>query len=74
MEQSVEGRCNDAYAFCGIKDRLYPDRRPMGFPFDRFPATGVDTLAQFITPNMRVQDVTVKFTDRVERNPKNKSK
>ncbi|GLV31116.1 Prophenoloxidase 2 [Carabus blaptoides fortunei] len=66
VEQNIEGRCNDAYAFCGIKDRLYPDRRPMGFPFDRIAAAGVDTMAQFLTPNMRVQDVNIKFNDTVE--------
>ncbi|XP_023012800.2 phenoloxidase 1 [Leptinotarsa decemlineata] len=67
VEQTVEGNCNQGYSFCGIKDKLYPDRRPMGYPFDRQPRNGVDTLQQFLTPNMRVQDVVVKFTNRVFR-------
>jgi len=27
--------CSTAYSFCGLKDKLYPDRRTMGYPFDR---------------------------------------
>ncbi|CAG9864099.1 unnamed protein product [Phyllotreta striolata] len=67
VEQDVSGVCNDADSFCGIKDRLYPDRRSMGYPFDRQPRTGVDTLRQFLTPNMRVQDVNIRFTNRTFR-------
>lgn len=60
----MEGQCNDAYSFCGLKDKLYPDRRPMGYPFDRMPRDGVDNLQQFLSGNMRVQDVTIRFTER----------
>ncbi|CAH1101426.1 unnamed protein product [Psylliodes chrysocephalus] len=67
VDQDVSGICNDADSFCGIKDRLYPDRRSMGFPFDRQPRTGVDTLRQFLTPNMRVQDVVIKFSNKTFR-------
>ncbi|KAF5280175.1 hypothetical protein FQR65_LT15038 [Abscondita terminalis] len=62
--------CNDASSYCGIKDRLYPDRRSMGYPFDRLPRDGVSTLQQFLTPNMRVQDVNIKFNNRILRRPK----
>ena len=72
VDQKIEGVCNDAGSYCGIKDKLYPDRRSMGYPFDRMPRTGVDTLQQFLTPNMRVQDVTVKFSNRTVR-PKQRS-
>ncbi|XP_054723107.1 hemocyanin B chain-like [Uloborus diversus] len=27
--------CTDAVSYCGAKDQLFPDRRAMGFPFDR---------------------------------------
>jgi tyrosinase len=27
--------CNDSHVFCGIRDKKYPDKRSMGFPFDR---------------------------------------
>ncbi|KAF2892247.1 hypothetical protein ILUMI_13924, partial [Ignelater luminosus] len=64
VNQDSSGPCDDASSYCGIKDRLYPDRRSMGYPFDRMPRDGVDTLEQFLTPNMRVQNVTINFTNR----------
>lgn len=70
VQQDMVGPCNDAESYCGIKDRLYPDRRSMGYPFDRMPRDGVDTLQQFLTGNMRVQDVSIRFTDRVVTRPR----
>ncbi|XP_044757267.1 phenoloxidase 1-like [Coccinella septempunctata] len=67
VEQNVTGTCSDAYSFCGLKDRLYPDRRSMGYPFDRMPREGVRTLQQFLTSNMRVQDVVIQHTNRTVR-------
>ncbi|XP_049822107.1 phenoloxidase 1-like [Aethina tumida] len=64
VNQDESGVCNDAGSYCGIKDKLYPDRRSMGYPFDRLPRQGVDTLQQFLTGNMRVQDVSIKFENR----------
>lgn len=69
IDQDLVGTCNQAAAFCGIRDRKYPDRRPMGYPFDRVPRTGVDTLNSFLTPNMKAQDVRVVFTDTVRPRP-----
>lgn len=37
----------------------------MGFPFDRLPREGVVTLKEFLTQNMAVQDVTIRFTERI---------
>jgi hypothetical protein len=65
VNQDLAGTCNDAASYCGIRDRLYPDRRAMGYPFDRLGRQGADTLASFMTPNMRSQDVSVVFNDRV---------
>ncbi|KAL0868111.1 hypothetical protein ABMA27_008747 [Loxostege sticticalis] len=59
--QDTVGSCNDAASYCGLRDRKYPDRRAMGFPFDR-PAQA-PSLSAFIRPNMAVQPVTVEFTD-----------
>jgi len=67
--QDESGICNDSAVFCGLKDKKYPDRRSMGFPFDRMPRDGVRTLQQFLTPNMKVQDVSIKFNDRTIRRP-----
>ncbi|XP_030760912.1 phenoloxidase 1-like [Sitophilus oryzae] len=64
IQQDVSGQCNDSYSYCGLKDKLYPDKRSMGYPFDRMPRDGVDTLQQFLTPNMRVQDISIVFENR----------
>ncbi|KAJ8961009.1 hypothetical protein NQ318_020314, partial [Aromia moschata] len=64
VDQSIDGQCNDAYSYCGIRDKLYPDRKSMGYPFDRQPRDGVRSLQDFLTPNMRVKDVTIKFENR----------
>ncbi|XP_046384943.1 phenoloxidase 1-like [Ischnura elegans] len=60
------GECAKSASFCGIRDKKYPDRRSMGYPFDRMPPSGVDTLQQFLTPNMAVTDVRIVFTNRTE--------
>ncbi|XP_019754719.2 phenoloxidase 1 [Dendroctonus ponderosae] len=64
INQDASGQCNDADSYCGIKDKLYPDRRSMGYPFDRMPRNGVDSLQQFLTSNMRVQDVSIQFLNK----------
>lgn len=61
----VDGQtCDDASSYCGIRNARYPDARPMGYPFDRIPRDGVNTLQQFLTPNMVAQDVRIRFSDR----------
>lgn len=62
MDQPASSGCQKAHSYCGIRDRLYPDRRPMGFPFDRMPRDGVNTLREFMTPNMGVLDVQIRHT------------
>lgn len=57
--------CKDAASYCGLRDRKYPDARAMGYPFDRQPRAGVETLAQFLTGNMAVTEVTIRFTDTI---------
>ncbi len=64
VEQNLSGQCSDAASYCGVRDRKYPDRKAMGYPFDRFPRPGVDALAQFLTPNMRVQEINIVLNDR----------
>ncbi|XP_059616952.1 phenoloxidase 2 [Phlebotomus argentipes] len=63
VEQDLVGTCNDAFSFCGVRDRLYPDRRPMGFPFDRLPRQGSDRLNTFLTPNMFTANVSIFSND-----------
>ncbi|XP_073819928.1 phenoloxidase 2-like [Musca autumnalis] len=57
--------CGDAYSFCGLKDKLYPDRRTMGFPFDRrLPGTTLTALTSSFT-NLMKTDVKIIFNDQV---------
>ncbi|NP_001295992.1 phenoloxidase 2-like [Musca domestica] len=60
VDQTLVGACSDAASYCGVRDRLYPDRRAMGYPFDRLPRQGVDRLVQFLTPNMSIVDVSIR--------------
>ncbi|XP_039950679.1 phenoloxidase 2-like [Bactrocera neohumeralis] len=65
VEQQLVGSCSDAASYCGVRDRLYPDRRPMGYPFDRLSRAGADRLVNFLTPNMSIVDVVVRHDNRV---------
>lgn len=65
MEQEESTGCKDAVSFCGLRDRKYPDARPMGYPFDRRPRAGVETLPQFLTGNMAVTEITIRHADSV---------
>lgn len=73
VQQSADCKnCSiDASSYCGLRDGKYPDKRSMGFPFDRMPRTGVDILKQFLTPNMAVTDVRIFHNDRTEPPPAN---
>jgi tyrosinase len=53
--------CNDNYVFCGIKDKLYPDERSMGFPFDRTFDKNL-FLQDFVASYDNMQKVGVKIT------------
>lgn len=65
VEQDVNGACSEASAYCGIRNRLYPDKRNMGFPFDRPSATDDKVLTAFLLPNMKVADCKIIFTDEI---------
>ncbi|XP_030368851.1 uncharacterized protein LOC115619960 [Scaptodrosophila lebanonensis] len=65
VNQQLVGICSDAASYCGVRDRLYPDRQAMGFPFDRLPRAGADRLVNFLTPNMSIVDVTIRHDNRV---------
>ncbi|XP_021182404.1 phenoloxidase 1 [Helicoverpa armigera] len=62
--------CVEASSFCGLKDRKYPDRRAMGFPFDR-PSSTATNIEDFILPNMGLQDITIRLSNTTEPNPRN---
>nr|CCA94928.1 hemocyanin subunit g [Mastigoproctus giganteus] len=53
--------CADAVSYCGALDHKYPDKRPMGFPFDR---PVVDKTEEELTAhvsNLHRTDVKIKF-------------
>ncbi|KAL7300488.1 hypothetical protein TKK_0006490 [Trichogramma kaykai] len=62
----TESSCTSAATLCGLQNRKYPDSRPMGFPFDRPSPTNVARIDQFLTPNMMLQPITVRFSDTVK--------
>ncbi|XP_015923309.1 hemocyanin A chain [Parasteatoda tepidariorum] len=53
--------CNDALSYCGVMDEKYPDKRAMGYPFDR--TITAESHAEFLQPNMKVSNITVRFQD-----------
>ncbi len=59
------GKCDDASSYCGVRDSKYPDKQPMGYPFDRLPRTNVLRLKEFLTPNMNIQDIAIRFSERI---------
>ncbi|XP_030032401.1 phenoloxidase subunit 1 isoform X2 [Manduca sexta] len=63
IEQDLVGSCNDAASYCGIRDRKYPDKQAMGYPFDRKMANDAATLSDFLRPNMAVRDCSIQFSD-----------
>jgi hypothetical protein len=56
----VDGKCG-SMSYCGKKDAAYPDKRLMGYPFDR-PWTGgiVATIQAPTNTSMAIRPVTVK--------------
>jgi hypothetical protein len=53
-------------SFCGVRDAAYPDRRAMGYPFDR-PLPRGTALADVVARqrNMALRDVTITFRGRL---------
>ncbi|GFT57363.1 hemocyanin F chain [Nephila pilipes] len=53
--------CGDASSYCGIKNQKYPDKRAMGFPFDR--VIKAKNTKEFLLPNMKLQNVKIHFKE-----------
>lgn len=65
-----DAQCNDAFSFCGLKNKKYPDARPMGYPFDKnsqFNNQDVVSLTEFTQqlPNATLGECAIRFTDTV---------
>lgn len=56
--------CGDAESFCGLKDKLYPDKRGMGYPFDRQISSA--SLAAFSDQytNMAITPIKIIFSNK----------
>ncbi|XP_065074639.1 phenoloxidase 8-like [Ochlerotatus camptorhynchus] len=65
--QDPNAPCDDAHSFCGLRDKLYPDTRAMGYPFDRSTEATVETLQDFVSPNanMGTGTIRVRFSNTV---------
>lgn len=63
QERDDTDSCDDASSFCGLRNKLYPDKRAMGFPFDRIQRKDVFSLKEFVgnLPNLKVTDVKIYF-------------
>nr|AAV91794.1 prophenoloxidase 5 [Aedes aegypti] len=57
--------CNDSHSYCGLRDKFYPDRRAMGFPFDRTVPKEITHMEAFTGSfsNMKRTVVEIRFTN-----------
>ncbi|GFR02629.1 hemocyanin F chain [Trichonephila clavata] len=63
-EDRVDGphvvpECKSSTSYCGIRNQKYPDKRAMGYPFDR--AIKAKNIEQFLLPNMKLQNIKIQF-------------
>ena len=66
VDQAEPSGCRDGVSFCGLRDLKYPDARSMGYPFDRIARSGVGSMNDFLTPNMKLQHITLRFSDTIK--------
>ncbi len=63
LDEPQQSRCT-SLSYCGLKDSVYPDSKPMGYPFDRdFPGDGIQATAARL-PTMVLRDLTIRLTAR----------
>lgn len=57
-ESPLIQKCCDksSLSYCGVRNKKYPDRKPMGFPFDRDIANKDATIYDFITEKQEAYD------------------
>ena len=62
---SRQSHCG-SMSFCGVRDASYPDKRPMGYPFDR-PLPAGTTIDDVVArqPNMAIRDLAIRFRGRL---------
>lgn len=50
-----------APSYCGLRGEKYPDKRAMGYPFDRPFSSNLLAIEDFLTPNMMTVNVKITF-------------
>jgi tyrosinase len=53
------------WTHCGLKNKTYPDSKPMGYPWDRRPNMSVTYLQDFVSkvPNMITTQIVITHLD-----------
>jgi len=56
--------CESAPLYCGLPNGVYPDAKPMGYPFDRMIPQNINNLDNFVNgiSNMATTQVVIQFT------------
>ncbi|XP_076064105.1 phenoloxidase 1-like [Oratosquilla oratoria] len=68
VNQPTPRACGNAASFCGILNGKYPDKKPMGFPFDRLPSdhptNGPWMVEEYLGrfSNVSVTEINIKFS------------
>lgn len=61
MPQHSEGCASGSVSYCGLQDENYPDRQPMGYPFDRRFADGLSISSAIMTyDNMASRTIKIR--------------
>lgn len=64
LPENSTGSCSEkSFSFCGMRNKKYPDKRAMGFPFDRRFNEEHELL---ILPNMKTVTCKIYHKDEVE--------
>ncbi|PRD19547.1 UNVERIFIED_CONTAM: Hemocyanin F chain [Trichonephila clavipes] len=58
-ESHIVPQCKNSTSYCGLKNQKYPDKRAMGYPFDR--SIKVSNIEEFLLPNMKLQNIKIQF-------------
>ncbi|XP_055703868.1 phenoloxidase 1-like [Phlebotomus papatasi] len=66
--EDINVACNDNSVYCGVRDRKYPDKRAMGFPFDR--TLQFQSIEDFADrDNMALMDFKIRHKDVAVKGP-----
>ncbi|GFU41367.1 hemocyanin F chain [Trichonephila clavipes] len=58
-ESHIVPECKNSTSYCGLQNQKYPDKRAMGYPFDR--SIKANNIEKFLLPNMKLQNIKIQF-------------